>query len=202
MPVDPRPAPPEIPLTTSSSSFARRHRTYAAVSCASVRRSMPIVAPHEMPDAASTALSEALALAALCGSALPAGRQSQSADALGRRRFNSRRRLCGERAASRLCALRRSQACRTRAAEERGQTMAAVFSATGISPSRSILDLEKSATKACLRSRTRRLRPRPPHTSSSAKHCRRSFGWPSRALHRLTSGRVRQNNGGTGVPGV
>ena len=46
----------------------------------------------------------------------------------------------------------------------------------GISPSRSIRDREKSATKACLLSKARRSPPRLPPISSSAKPCRRSSG--------------------------
>jgi molecular chaperone Hsp33 len=72
MPVDPRPAAPEIAAddtvvvfrTEASNTRGRLVRLGQTLDA--------IIAPHEMPDAASKALSEALTLAALCGSALPA----------------------------------------------------------------------------------------------------------------------------------
>src|SRR6185295_4719210 len=72
MPVDPRPAAPEIAAddtvvvfrTETSNTRGRLVRLGQTLDA--------IIAPHEMPDAASKALSEALTLAALCGSALPA----------------------------------------------------------------------------------------------------------------------------------
>ena len=72
MPVDPRPAAPEIAAddtvvvfrTETSNTRGRLVRLGQTLDA--------IIAPHKMPDAASKALSEALTLAALCGSALPA----------------------------------------------------------------------------------------------------------------------------------
>lgn len=73
MPVDAPPALPSIPAddvvvafrTQNSNIRGRLVRLGAALD--------QIVAPHAMPDLPGRALSEALALAALCGSALPQG---------------------------------------------------------------------------------------------------------------------------------
>jgi molecular chaperone Hsp33 len=73
MPVDAPPKPPVIPTddvvvafrTQNSNIRGRLVRLGATLDA--------IVAPHAMPDLAGRALSEALALAALCGSALPQG---------------------------------------------------------------------------------------------------------------------------------
>lgn len=73
MPVDVPPGRPQIPAddvvvafrTQNSNIRGRIVRLGAALD--------EIVAPHRMPDLPGRALSEALALAALCGSALPAG---------------------------------------------------------------------------------------------------------------------------------
>lgn len=73
MPVDTPPTPPSIPIddvvvafrTQNSNIRGRLVRLGATLDA--------IVAPHAMPDLPGRALSEALALAALCGSALPQG---------------------------------------------------------------------------------------------------------------------------------
>lgn len=73
MPVDAPPGPPSIPAddvvvafrTQNSNIRGRLVRLGATLDA--------IVTPHVMPDLPGRALSEALALAALCGSALPAG---------------------------------------------------------------------------------------------------------------------------------
>lgn len=73
MPVDAPPQPPSIPAddvvvafrTQNSNIRGRLVRLGATLDA--------IVTPHAMPDLPGRALSEALALAALCGSALPAG---------------------------------------------------------------------------------------------------------------------------------
>jgi molecular chaperone Hsp33 len=73
MPVDAPPGPPSIPAddvvvafrTQNSNIRGRLVRLGATLDA--------IVTPHAMPDLPGRALSEALALAALCGSALPAG---------------------------------------------------------------------------------------------------------------------------------
>ena len=62
----------KLPLTTRSSSFARRTSNTRGRLVRLGQTLDAIIAPHKMPDAASKALSEALTLAALCGSALPA----------------------------------------------------------------------------------------------------------------------------------
>lgn len=73
MPVDAPPGPPSIPAddvvvafrTQNSNIRGRLVRLGATLDA--------IVTPHAMPDLPGRALSEALALAALCGSALPTG---------------------------------------------------------------------------------------------------------------------------------
>jgi len=71
MPVDPQPAPLEIPLdnvvvvfrTLRSNIRGRLVRLGATLDAA--------IAPHAMPEGASRPLAEAMALAVLCGSAIP-----------------------------------------------------------------------------------------------------------------------------------
>ena len=199
MPVDPRPAAPEIAAddtvvvfrTETSNTRGRLVRLGQTLDA--------IIAPHEMPDAASNALSEALTLAALCGSALPAegnlNLQTRSNGAVSI--------LVADYAgAGRLRGYARYDKAKLAEREQlKNPNDGGGILGTGISPSRSIPDREKSATKACLRSKARRLRPPPPHTSSSAKHCRRSFDWQSRATTSVQGKPRPQNNGGTGAPG-
>ena len=72
MPVDPRPAAPVIAADDTVVVFRTEISNTRGRLVRLGRTLDAIIAPHEMPNTASQALSEALTLAALCGSALPA----------------------------------------------------------------------------------------------------------------------------------
>ena len=73
MPVDAPPKPPAIPTDDVVVAFRTQNTNIRGRLVRLGATLDTIVAPHAMPDLAGRALSEALALAALCGSALPQG---------------------------------------------------------------------------------------------------------------------------------
>ncbi len=73
MPVDAPPKPPVIPTDDVVVAFRTQNTNIRGRLVRLGATLDAIVAPHAMPDLAGRALSEALALAALCGSALPQG---------------------------------------------------------------------------------------------------------------------------------
>jgi molecular chaperone Hsp33 len=73
MPVDAPPSRPSIPADDVVVAFRTQDSNIRGRIVRLGATLDQIVAPHQMPDVAGRALSEALALAALCGSALPQG---------------------------------------------------------------------------------------------------------------------------------
>ncbi len=157
-----------------------------------------IIAPHNMTDLAGQALSEALALAALCGSALPpAGNLNLQTNSDGAVSI-----LVADYAASgRLRGYARYDAAKL---AEVGQRLPSQFSGGILGDGRLAITLdtgpgEERYQGVCLPLKVRRSAQPSRPTSSNAKLCPPQYGWP--LLGTLSGPDCRSTNrGGTGAP--